>query len=180
MKVKNIPLCLALGFVGFLVLGAIGLNIYHRTYTRESYDITECSKKHRFLNLTFPRSVKLGTAVYVKPNLFRLSTVLAVYPIHELQEKGLLGMLYSEATNNPDVFLTYEEKNTNDAVVLLKAIPSENEGEEPIFCVVDKKEVGISDLLHKPDVFSVGMQWKRTKRDLPPTDHARRVISWGP
>lgn len=174
MKAKNIPFYLAVGMTAVLIFAAVAW-----TNTRESYDIAECSEKYQFLNYTISREVKWGTAAVVNLNLVIRSTLLYVYPTHELQERGLLDTLYSEATNDPEVFLVYEEKNTYDAVVLLKTVPSDNEGEEPIFCVVGKKEVKVIDLLND-DTFSIGVQWKRTERDLPPTEHARRVISWGP
>lgn len=177
MKIHNI---LTVGLIIFLVPSIIGLIIYHGTYKRESYDIAECTQKYQFLNLTVPRRINFALNVLLNPAANKLSTVLLVYSANELQEEGLLNTLYLETTDDPEVFLEYEEKSTGEAVVLLKTIPSQNEGGEPIFCVVSKDKVSVKNLLNNQDTFFIGTHW-RTKHGLPITEQVRRVISrWPP
>ncbi len=164
--------------VGFIVFGYTGLKIYHNIHTRESYNITECGRKYQFLNMTIYREIRLGVASAFRPQTYLLATTLFIYSVQELQEKGFLNTLYSEATIEPEVFLNYRERNTDDAVVLLKTIFSPNKGKEPIYCVVNKKEVSVVDLLNSRGIFFVGIQEKRTKYNFPSLKKVRKVVSW--
>jgi len=136
----------------------------------------ECETIHKFANLTFPRTLRAATAPFVNARGHKATTLLLVYSANELDKARLLDTLYQQAITDRADFFGVGDKYDNRAVVLLQTIPANNDGEEPLYCVVGTDKVTI-DLLRTDVQFNIAvLQGRRSDFAFEPSN---TVISWG-
>lgn len=176
MKAKNIPVYLALGWIGFVVITFIGSYTYRWTYARESYHIAECETSYKFANLTNLRFMRWSSSFFVNPRGANATTVFSVYSVDELDKAGLLNDLYQQATTDKELFFGYGNKYDARAVVLLQTMQSPSDGEEPLYCIVGTNKVTV-DLLRTDPLFNIAVREGRKSDFAFEQDYA--VISWG-
>jgi len=177
MKAENIVRYVVFGFVGALTVGFLGVRMHYKTYARDNYEIAECKTTHKFVNLTTARSLRWAYAFFVDHRLIKVATALAVYPFSELDKAGWINSLYQQVSVDENFFFGFGYGYDDRAVVIVKTIPSNIIGEEPLYCVLGKDYVTIDLLRTDPHINVATRLGRKSDFDFEPSNI---IISWGP